>query len=119
MFAQSWRNYSSRYSWSIIAICDWHYDVQRKGLRIRQALEGAIDNAINNDIEGTGDGSFPYVADLRYVYRCGAPSGQRIETLEYYTNGEWLAVEDDDVYTSVSSGYTATGKEVMHRYLIM
>lgn len=82
-----------------------------KGLRIRQALEGAIDNAINNDIEGTGDGSFPYVADLRYVYRCGAPSGQRIETLEYYTNGEWVAVEDNDVYTSVSSGYTATGKE--------
>lgn len=82
-----------------------------KGLRIRQALEGAIDNAINNDIEGTGDGSFPYVADLRYVYRCGAPSGQRIETLEYYTQGQWLAVNDEDVYTSVSSGYTATGKE--------
>lgn len=82
-----------------------------RGLRIRQALEGAIDNATNNDIEGTGDGSFPYVADLRYVYRCGAPSGQRIESLEYYTNGQWLAVDDDAVYTSVSSGYTAAGKE--------
>ncbi|WP_434145304.1 bifunctional metallophosphatase/5'-nucleotidase [Photobacterium leiognathi] len=82
-----------------------------KGKRIRQALEGAIDNAISNGVDGTGDGSFPYVADLRFTYRCCSVKGTRIETLEHLKDGEWIPVEDEKVYTSVSSGYTATGKE--------
>ncbi|PSV27038.1 MULTISPECIES: bifunctional UDP-sugar hydrolase/5'-nucleotidase [unclassified Photobacterium] len=82
-----------------------------KGKRIRQALEGAIDNAISNGVDGTGDGSFPYVADLRYTYRCCAVKGTRIELLEHLQDGKWIPVEDDKVYSSVSSGYTATGKE--------
>ncbi|MFB1079017.1 5'-nucleotidase C-terminal domain-containing protein, partial [Photobacterium damselae] len=84
---------------------------QVKGKRIRQALEGAIDNAIDNGVEGTGTGSFPYVADLRYTYRCCSTKGTRIEQLQHLSDGQWIDVDDEKVYTSVSSGYTATGKE--------
>ncbi|QUJ70411.1 bifunctional metallophosphatase/5'-nucleotidase (plasmid) [Photobacterium sp. GJ3] len=82
-----------------------------RGIRIREALEGAIDNAVDNGVEGTGTGSFPYTADLRFTYRCCAPSGHRIEAIEFRKQGVWQPLVDDDVYTSVSSGYTATGKE--------
>ncbi|UXI04072.1 bifunctional metallophosphatase/5'-nucleotidase [Photobacterium sp. TY1-4] len=84
---------------------------QVKGKRVREALEGAINNAIDNGIEGTGTGSFPYTANLRFTYRCCSDEGRRIEQLETYRNGLWVAVEDEVTYTSVSSGYTANGKE--------
>ncbi|MGF1833011.1 bifunctional metallophosphatase/5'-nucleotidase [Photobacterium sanguinicancri] len=82
-----------------------------KGKYLRQALEGAINNAIDNGVEGTGSGSFPYVSNLRFTYRCCAEKGARVESLETCKDNEWRLIEDDVVYTSVSSGYTATGKE--------
>jgi len=84
---------------------------QVKGIRVREALEGAINNAIDNGVEGTGSGSFPYTSNLRFTYRCCAGEGQRIENLQTCKNGLWVDIEDDETYTSVSSGYTATGKE--------
>lgn len=84
---------------------------QVKGIRVRQALEGAINNAIDNGVEGTGTGSFPYTANLRFTYRCCSKAGRRIEQLEMCRDGAWIAVEDEVIYTSISSGYTATGKE--------
>lgn len=82
------------------------------GLQVMQALEGAINNATNNGIEGTGDGSFPYTAGLRYTYECGKPKGQRITQLEYQTlGGAWKTVELEKTYVAVSSAYTSQGKE--------
>ena len=81
------------------------------GKQLRSALEGAINNAIDNGVEGTGSGSFPYTSRLKYTYRCCAPQGQRIEALKLYKNGNWEDIQDESVYLSVSSGYTATGKE--------
>ncbi|WP_394209715.1 bifunctional metallophosphatase/5'-nucleotidase [Enterovibrio calviensis] len=82
------------------------------GLQVMQALEGAIDNAINNGTEGTGDGSFPYTAGLKYIYQCEMPKGERITTLQYQRlDGEWLNIERDSTYTAVSSAYTSQGKE--------
>ncbi|MCQ1060226.1 bifunctional metallophosphatase/5'-nucleotidase [Photobacterium sp. DNB23_23_1] len=81
------------------------------GNQLRAALEGAINNAIDNGVEGTGTGSFPYTSRLKYTYRCCAPEGKRIEALRLYKNGAWEDVQDEVVYLSVSSGYTATGKE--------
>ncbi|EOD81267.1 5'-nucleotidase [Grimontia indica] len=82
------------------------------GLQVMQALEGAINNATNNGIEGTGDGSFPYTAGLRYTYECGKPKGQRITQLEYQTlDGAWKTVELEKTYIAVSSAYTSQGKE--------
>ncbi|OAN11506.1 bifunctional metallophosphatase/5'-nucleotidase [Photobacterium jeanii] len=82
-----------------------------KGKYIRAALEGAIDNAIDNGVEGTGSGSFPYISNLRFTYRCCSAKGERVEELETYKAGCWQLIEDEAIYTSVSSGYTATGKE--------
>ncbi|KLV03331.1 5'-nucleotidase [Photobacterium aquae] len=87
------------------------------GAQVRAALEGAIDNAIDNGVEGTGDGSYPYTSHLRFVYRCCAAQGQRIEQLEYLVGSEWREVDDGATYLSVSSGYTATGKEGYHALL--
>ncbi|MGF1703866.1 bifunctional metallophosphatase/5'-nucleotidase [Photobacterium makurazakiensis] len=84
---------------------------QVKGRQVRAALEGAIDNAIDNGVEGTGSGSFPYTSHLRYTYRCCAEKGQRIEGLQVLKAGTWCDIDDDEVYSSISSGYTATGKE--------
>ncbi|WP_036832479.1 bifunctional metallophosphatase/5'-nucleotidase [Photobacterium sanctipauli] len=84
---------------------------QVKGRQVRAALEGAIDNAIDNGVEGTGSGSFPYTSHLRFTYRCCAEQGSRIEQLQRLHDGQWYDLEDEEVYTSVSSGYTATGKE--------
>ena len=84
---------------------------QVKGKRVREALEGAINNAVDNGVKGTGSGSFPYTANLRFTYRCDASEGQRIEGLQSLKNGLWVDIEDEETYTSVSSGYTATGKE--------
>lgn len=82
------------------------------GLQIKQALEGAIDNALNNGVEGTGDGSFPYTAGLRYNYVCDQPKGQRIAQLEaQQEDGSWLAVDLEKTYLAVSSAYTSQGKE--------
>ena len=84
---------------------------QVKGKRVREALEGAINNAIDNGVEGTGSGSFPYTSNLRFTYRCCSSPGFRIENLQTLKSGNWIDIEDEAVYTSVSSGYTATGKE--------
>ncbi|WP_299013316.1 bifunctional UDP-sugar hydrolase/5'-nucleotidase [uncultured Photobacterium sp.] len=84
---------------------------QVKGKRVREALEGAINNAIDNGVEGTGSGSFPYTSHLRFTYRCCSEPGNRIENLQTCKSGVWVDVEDDLIYTSISSGYTATGKE--------
>ncbi|PSU13254.1 bifunctional metallophosphatase/5'-nucleotidase [Photobacterium gaetbulicola] len=81
------------------------------GKQLRAALEGAINNAIDNGVEGTGSGSFPYTSRLKYTYRCCAAEGQRIEVLKLYRNGVWEDIQDHANYLSVSSGYTATGKE--------
>ncbi|MGF1731480.1 bifunctional metallophosphatase/5'-nucleotidase [Photobacterium kasasachensis] len=84
---------------------------QVKGRQIRAALEGAINNAIDNGVEGTGSGSFPYTSHLRFTYRCCSSPGLRIESLQTFKDGIWNDIDDETVYTSVSSGYTATGKE--------
>lgn len=82
------------------------------GLQVKQALEGAINNATNNGVEGIGDGSFPYTAGLRYTYHCDKPKGSRITQLEYQSpEGNWLPLEMERHYTAISSAYTSQGKE--------
>ncbi|ROV58297.1 bifunctional metallophosphatase/5'-nucleotidase [Vibrio ponticus] len=82
-----------------------------KGRHITAIIEGAINNATNNGVEGTGSGSYPYVANLRYEYDATAPMGNRISHLEIMLNGLWQPVLDDECYTGTSSAYTMKGKE--------
>ncbi|OOF34746.1 bifunctional metallophosphatase/5'-nucleotidase [Salinivibrio costicola] len=81
------------------------------GEQIRNALEGAINNATNNGVAGLGTGSFPYCAAIRYRYEAWRPMGQRITQLEIKRGEHWVAMDDEHRYTGVSSSYTAQGKE--------
>lgn len=85
------------------------YDVQ--GDTIRRALEGAINNALNNGVEGTGSGSYPYTYNLNFDYDADLPKGKRITLLEIFLENDWVNVEDEVWYRGTSSAYTMKGKE--------
>lgn len=80
------------------------------GDSVRKALEGAIENALDNTMNGTG--SFPYTADLRFNLFINRKAGQRIQDLEYKNiDGIWEQVENDKLFCVVTTSYTALGKE--------
>jgi len=85
------------------------YDIQ--GQYLQQMLEGAINNATGNGVNGTGSGSYPYTHNLRFDYLAEAPMGQRIVSLQMFRDGEWHPVEADTVYRGSSTAYTMKGKE--------
>jgi 5'-nucleotidase len=83
-----------------------------KGKYIAQALEGAINNAINNGVLGTGSGSYPYTYNLNFNYYAERPLGERIAELTIYTEeAGWININDDIFYCGSSSAYTMKGKE--------
>ncbi|MCG9595666.1 bifunctional metallophosphatase/5'-nucleotidase [Vibrio sp. Isolate25] len=83
-----------------------------KGKDIAAALEGAINNATNNGVEGTGDGSYPYTYNLNFQYLPEAEKGNRIVGLEIYSDQlGWQKIEEERYYTGTSSAYTMKGKE--------
>lgn len=82
------------------------------GRDVAAALEGAINNATNNGVEGTGSGSYPYTFNLSYEYDANAEAGKRICNLKLYSpNVGWQAIEFDKLYRGTSSAYTMKGKE--------
>ncbi|MFV0448177.1 MAG: bifunctional metallophosphatase/5'-nucleotidase [Vibrio sp.] len=81
------------------------------GKTIALTLEGAINNAINNGIEGTGSGSYPYTHNLSFSYQADKPLGQRITDLKIRIGNEWQLVESEEFYCGTSSAYTMKGKE--------
>ncbi|WP_372379177.1 bifunctional UDP-sugar hydrolase/5'-nucleotidase [Vibrio natriegens] len=85
------------------------YNVQ--GSVIRRALEGAINNALNNGVEGTGSGSYPYTYNLNFEYKAHLPKGKRITVLEIFNENRWIKVQDEVWYRGTSSAYTMKGKE--------
>ncbi|MBF4391256.1 5'-nucleotidase C-terminal domain-containing protein, partial [Vibrio anguillarum] len=52
------------------------YRVQ--GETLIEMLEGAINNALGNGVDGTGSGSYPYTHNLSFTYAADRPVGQRI-----------------------------------------
>ena len=83
-----------------------------KGKHIAQALEGAINNATNNGVIGSGSGSYPYTHNLKFNYQVDHPIGKRIVELSIYTkNNGWQSIDDETVYCGSSSAYTMKGKE--------
>lgn len=86
------------------------YEIQGKD--IAASIEGAINNALNNGVEGTGDGSYPYTYNLRFEYEHDAPLGQRIVNLQILgKESSWQPVEQERFYLGTSSAYTMKGKE--------
>lgn len=83
-----------------------------KGKYIAQALEGAINNATNNGVLGTGSGSYPYAYNLDYSYHADRPLGERIVDLVIFDNDKgWINIEHEKIYHGSSSAYTIKGKE--------
>ncbi|MEZ8025199.1 bifunctional UDP-sugar hydrolase/5'-nucleotidase [Vibrio sp. 1F255] len=91
-----------------------------KGETIACMLEGAINNAIDNGVVGTGSGSFPYTHNLRFCYHKEAPIGHRIHHLEIHSDDSgWQAVSRNRIYRGASSAYTMKGKEGYNAVLDM
>ncbi|CAH0536877.1 bifunctional metallophosphatase/5'-nucleotidase [Vibrio marisflavi] len=87
---------------------------------IASVIEGAINNATNNGVSGTGTGSYPYTYNLRYRYLAGNRIGQRVVDLEIYSASHgWQLVEKNKLYTGSSSAYSMKGKEGYHAMLNM
>lgn len=83
-----------------------------KGKYLKAAIEGAIDNATDNGVIGSGSGSFPYVSQLRYSYDASKPSGSRITQFNIYNpKVGWLTIHDEQIYFGTSTAYTIKGKE--------
>ncbi|MEE1675796.1 bifunctional UDP-sugar hydrolase/5'-nucleotidase [Agarivorans aestuarii] len=82
-----------------------------KGEDLAMVIEGAINNATNNGLMGTGDGSFPYFYKLRYRYHADKALGQRVSQIELEDEEGWQVLQPQRVYRGVSSAYTLAGKE--------
>jgi 5'-nucleotidase len=80
-------------------------------------LEGAINNALNNGLVGTGAGSYPYCDGLRFDYIADNPRSQRITNLEYFSDGGWKSIIKSECYYGTSTRYTMKGKEGYHAIL--
>ncbi|WP_105902032.1 bifunctional metallophosphatase/5'-nucleotidase [Vibrio gangliei] len=94
-----------------------------KGQYLAAILEGAINNALNNGVTGTGSGSYPYTHNLDFDYLPDNPIGHRIGNLHIrLQDGLWHAIESERLYKGTSSAYTMKGKEGydailnMHKY---
>ncbi len=85
---------------------------QIQGQYLAQVIEGAINNATNNGVQGTGSGSYPYCFNLRFAYVAENPVGQRVTQLQIRDkHGYWTAPQAKRVYCGTSSAYTMKGKE--------
>ncbi len=82
-----------------------------RGEQIKAVLEGALNNALNNGVVGTGSGSYPYCDGLRFVYCAENALGQRITELLIFQNSEWVPVLMKQAYYGTSTIYTMKGKE--------
>jgi 5'-nucleotidase len=82
-----------------------------KGKFLPLILEGAINNATNNGIKGTGDGSYPYAYNLGFDYLRDEELGQRVKNLKFFDGNSWRTVQNEKVYIGTSSAYTMKGKE--------
>jgi 5'-nucleotidase len=81
-----------------------------QGRYLKPLLEGAIDNAV--DEQGTGSGSFPYAYNLDYQLLLEADKGQRVKHLKLYDSKRgWVRIEEDKYYWGTSSAFTMKGKE--------
>jgi 5'-nucleotidase len=90
---------------------------QLEGKYLAPLIEGAINNATNNGVQGTGDGSFPYFYKLRYHYEPDAKQGQRVTQIELHSDAGWQPLDPQRHYRGVSSAYTLAGKEGYHALL--
>ncbi|MDC0611468.1 bifunctional metallophosphatase/5'-nucleotidase [Vibrio sp.] len=81
------------------------------GSSLRSTLEGAINNALSNGVEGTGTGSFPYCYGLEFEYVAQNAFNDRIRELKIWIDNAWVNIDDEKIYCGTSTAYTMKGKE--------
>ena len=77
-----------------------------KGKFLPLMLEGAINNATNNSVKGTGDGSYPYTYNLSFDYFQDEELGQRVQNLKLFDGTTWCTVENEEVYICIDEHFS-------------
>ncbi len=86
------------------------YEIKMKGSEIKQVLEDALTNYIDN---GGSTGSFPYAYALRYDINASKSKNHRVSNLEVMDkkNHTWSPIENDKFYTVITNSYIAAGRD--------
>lgn len=78
--------------------------MQLSGADIVASLEAAV-----SGIED-GAGKFPQVSGLRYAFdKSVAPNEGRIQSVEVMKDGEWVAIDEDEIYGVVTNDFMRKG----------
>lgn len=79
------------------------------GEKIIKLLKDSITNALY--AKNSSGGSYPYAAGLRFDVKIHQSGQVDVFNVKIKTNNGWAKIIDDREYVSISSSYTATGKE--------
>jgi 5'-nucleotidase len=87
------------------------YELNMKGSEIKELLEDALSNYLDND--GGSTGSFPYAYALRYDINTTQQKGNRVSNLVVMdkTSKIFSPIDSDTLYIVVTNSYTAGGHD--------
>jgi 5'-nucleotidase len=85
------------------------YEIKMTGSEIKQVLEDALSNALDNG----STGSFPYAYAIRYDVDAAKDAYNRISNLEIMDrdSGRWSNIDSDNMYVVITNNYIAGGKD--------
>lgn len=77
------------------------------GRQVKELLEEALSSIFDH---GLSDGTFPYVAGMRYTASRGAPFGSRVTTVEVAVpGGGYVPLDPEATYRMVTNSFVAGG----------
>jgi hypothetical protein len=79
------------------------------GKKIRDLLEAALVGAL--DVRDPRPEAYPYAAGLRFNVNVAAGFGSRTSNIEFFKNTRWVPLEEDRVYTVVTTANLANGED--------
>jgi len=96
-------------AYTLLPFANTLYEIDMKGSEIKQVLEDALSNYINNN----STGSFPYAYGLRYDVDTAKEANNRISNLEIKerATGKWSPIDNNTMYVVVTNNYIASGKD--------
>lgn len=80
--------------------------LELNGRQIRGLLEEALSSIFDL---GLSDGTFPYVAGMRYAASRSATAGSRVTSVEVATEDAWEPLDPDATYRLVTNSFVAGG----------
>ncbi len=97
-------------AFSLLPFANFLVELRLRGKELRQALEDAVSNHLDR---GGSTGSHPYAAGLRWDLDMTRPKGARFANVQVRdrVSGRWLPLDQDRIYTVVTSDFLASGKD--------